>query len=60
MFVGGGIGPRILPALENGKFVQAFKDKGPMRPLLEGIAVHVILNPQSALLGAAVCASRLQ
>jgi len=60
VFVGGGIGPRILPALENGKFVQAFKDKGPMRPLLEGIAVHVILNPQSALLGAAVCASRLQ
>jgi glucokinase len=59
VFIGGGIGPRILPALENGTFVQAFNDKGPMRPLLENIPVHVILNPQAALLGAAVCASRL-
>ena len=60
VFVGGGIGPRILPALENGTFIQAFNDKGPMRPLLEGIPVHVILNPQAALLGAAVCANREQ
>jgi glucokinase len=58
VFVGGGVAPRILPALENGKFIQAFNDKGPMRPLLETIPVHVILNPHAALLGAAVCANR--
>ena len=58
VFVGGGIGPRILPALENGLFTRAFNDKGPMRSLLEAIPVQVILNPQAALLGAAVFANR--
>ena len=58
VFVGGGVAPKILPALENGKFIQAFNDKGPMRPLLESIPVNVILNPQAALLGAAVSANR--
>jgi glucokinase len=57
VFVGGGIAPRILPALENGAFIQAFSAKGPMRSLLEAVPVHVILNPGSALLGAAVCAN---
>jgi glucokinase len=58
VFVGGGIGPRILPAFDNSLFTDAFKDKGPMRPLLEAIPVHIILNPQAALLGAAVSANR--
>jgi glucokinase len=58
VFVGGGVAPRILPALEDGAFIQAFSEKGPMRSLLEGVPVHVILNPGSALLGAAVCANR--
>jgi glucokinase len=54
VFIGGGIAPRILPALESGRFVQAFNDKGPMRPLLEAMPVHVILNDTAGLLGAAV------
>jgi glucokinase len=59
VFIGGGIAPRILPALaHNNRFMQAFTDKGPMRPLLEAMPVHVILNPQSGLLGAAVYANR--
>jgi glucokinase len=58
VFVGGGVAPRILPALETGAFIQAFSEKGPMRSLLESVPVHVILNPGSALLGAAVCANR--
>ena len=32
LFVGGGIAPRILPALQTGRFIEAFVDKGPMRP----------------------------
>jgi len=59
VFIGGGIAPRIVPALQNGTFIEAFNDKGPMRPLLEGIPVQVILNPQSGLLGAAVYADSL-
>lgn len=59
VFIGGGIALRILPALENRRFVQAFNDKDPMRPLLEAMPVHVILNPEAALLGAAVYAGAM-
>jgi glucokinase len=57
MFIGGGIAPRILPALQNGRFIEAFCDKGLMRPLVEIMPVHVILNPDAGLLGAAVYAN---
>ena len=60
VFIGGGIAPRILPALENGTFIKAFNDKGPMRPLLEAMPVSVILNPESGLLGAAVHANGMK
>jgi glucokinase len=54
LFIGGGIAPRILPALETGRLIAAFNDKGPMQPLLEAMPVHVILNSAAGLLGAAV------
>jgi len=57
VFLGGGIAPRILPALEKPAFIDAFTDKGPMRPMLEAMPVHVILNPEAGLLGAAVYAA---
>ena len=57
MFVGGGIAPRILPALQSGRFIDAFCDKGLMRPLVEVMPVHVILNANAGLLGAAVYAN---
>jgi glucokinase len=59
VFIGGGIAPRILPALERGPFLEAFNAKEPMRPLLEAMPVYVILNPETGLLGAAVYATRL-
>jgi glucokinase len=59
VFVGGGIAPRILPALEKPAFIEAFNAKSPMNPLLEAMPVHVILNPDAGLLGAAVYAARL-
>ena len=58
VFIGGGIAPRILPALETGRFIEAFNAKDPMRPLLEAIPVHVILNDTAGLLGAAVYANQ--
>jgi glucokinase len=60
VFIGGGIAPRILTALENGTFVTAFNDKGPMRPLLEAMPVSVILNAEAGLLGAAVYANGMR
>lgn len=57
LYVGGGIAPKIVERLREGAFLRAFTDKGRMRPLLEAIPVHVILNEKTALLGAARCAA---
>lgn len=59
VFIGGGIAPKILPALTDGRFLRAFLDKGPMRPLLSRMPVQVILNQDAGLLGAAVYAATL-
>ena len=57
LFVGGGIAPKILPALTDGRFLRAFRDKGAMRPLVEQTPVKIILNADAGLLGAAVAAA---
>jgi glucokinase len=56
LFVGGGIAPRIRPILELGGFAEAFRDKGRLRPVLEQIPVHLILDDRAALWGAAAYA----
>lgn len=53
IFVGGGIAPRIVPRLREPAFLEALRDKGRMRPLLESMPVRVILNDRCALIGAA-------
>jgi glucokinase len=53
VYLGGGIPPKILPALADGVFMNAFLDKGRFQGLLEKIPVRVILNDRAALLGAA-------
>jgi glucokinase len=59
VFVGGGIAPKILPALQDGSFIEAFRAKGAMSEFLSQIPVKVILNPEAALLGAAMHAQDL-
>lgn len=58
-YVGGGISPKILPLIQRGEFMEAFRRKPPMEDLLARIPVRVILNPEAGLLGAAVYASEL-
>jgi glucokinase len=53
VYVGGGIAPRILPALQRRAFLDAFAEKGRLRSVLEDVPVRVVLNDQAALLGAA-------
>jgi glucokinase len=53
VYVGGGIAPRILERLRDGRFLDAFRAKGRMRPLLESMPVRVVVNEKTALLGAA-------
>jgi len=59
VYVGGGIAPKILPAIEQGRFMAAFVDKAPMTDLMRTFPVRVILNSSSALLGAAVGADEI-
>lgn len=56
VYLGGGISPKILPKLQGPAFMKNFVSKGRMQPLLESIPVKVIMNDQTALLGAARCA----
>lgn len=53
IYLGGGIPPRIIPALESAMFLDAFCAKGRFASLLGRIPVHVIRNPKVALLGGA-------
>jgi glucokinase len=57
VYVGGGIAPKILGALESGAFLDAFRAKEPMADLVATIPVSVILNSDAGLLGAAVHAN---
>jgi glucokinase len=57
IFLGGGISPKILPKLTGPLFMQAFLNKGRLRPLLANIPVQIITNDKAGLLGAARCAA---
>jgi glucokinase len=57
VYVGGGIAPKILPALESGPFLEAFRDKPRIADLVAMIPVAVIMNPDAGLLGAAIDAA---
>jgi glucokinase len=57
VYVAGGIAPKLLPELQDGRFRAAFLAKGRMRPLLEAMSVHVVLDPNTTVLGAAALAA---
>lgn len=56
VFVGGGIAPKLITKLQDGTFMQAFLNKGRFKRLLSNVPVRVIMNQQTALLGAASAA----
>jgi glucokinase len=53
IYVGGGIPPRILPLLAKHGFMDTFVSKRKYKDYLSRFPVHVILNVESGLLGAA-------
>ncbi len=59
VFIGGGIAPKLLPALKSKAFLDSFIDKGRFTEFMQTIEVSVALNPEAALLGAAHYAERL-
>jgi glucokinase len=53
VYLAGGIPMRILPALEEGRFMEAFTAKGRLTEMLARMPVHVVTR-RAALLGAAL------
>ena len=53
VYLGGGIAPRLLEHFLDGRFVEAFLAKGSLRAALERMPVHVVLNADAAMIGAA-------
>lgn len=53
LYLGGGIPPRILPALQRGAFLQSFLNKGRLRNLIARVPLRVITHGTAGLVGAA-------
>lgn len=58
LYIAGGIASKILPLMQKGNFMKAFRDKGRMSAQMEKIPVHVVVNPRVGLMGAAMCAAQ--
>ncbi len=56
LYVGGGIAPKILEVLKGGKFIESFLSKGRFSSLLKTIPVRIVLEENTALMGAAIYA----
>lgn len=59
VYLAGGIGPKILPWLDDGAFVQAFGAKGRLSHAVADVPVHVVTARDVALRGALAEAERL-
>jgi glucokinase len=53
VYLGGGIAPKIVPLLKDGKFLEAFLAKGRFEKYLTEIPVKVVMEEKAPLLGAA-------
>jgi glucokinase len=52
VIIGGGIAPKILPALKEGSFLAALADKGRFAGWAKNLPVRVALDPRAPLIGA--------
>lgn len=59
VYVAGGIAPKLIRKLRDGTFMKAFSNKGRYKRLMSDMPVKVVLNQQTALLGAASVAGTL-
>lgn len=58
VYLAGGIAPKLRKPLQGGGFIEAFRDKGRFRGLMERMPVHIVSDEQLALRGAARAAAR--
>ena len=55
VYLGGGLPRRLLPVLTRAAFLDPFRQKGRLSPLLSRIPLHVVIRPNVGLLGALRC-----
>ncbi|MEO1669763.1 MAG: glucokinase [Cyanobacteria bacterium J06631_2] len=60
IYIAGGIAAKILPLMQDGRFLRTFKDKGRVSTLIEAVPVHIVLNPQVGLVGSVLYALQHQ
>ena len=53
VYIGGGIAPKLVRKMQQQNFLDAYLDKGRLSPVLASIPIRLIMNDQTALLGAA-------
>ncbi|MDP3004636.1 glucokinase [Methylotenera sp.] len=58
LFIGGGIAPKLAQHINKGGFMRAFNYKGRFSELMARVPVKLILEPKTALMGAAVYATK--
>ena len=59
LYVAGGIAAKNLALMTEGIFLEAFTHKGRVSPLLDRVPVHIVINPQVGLIGAALKAGAI-
>lgn len=60
VYIAGGIAPKIISRITDGRFMRAFLNKGKMQKYVATIPVQVVINPQVGLIGAVLAAARLK
>lgn len=53
MYIGGGIPPRIVEYIKSPVFLEAFRDKGRLAPMIADMPIYLITHSDTALFGAA-------
>jgi glucokinase len=59
VYLAGGIAPKLLPRMQTGVFLDAFRDKGIHGKLLRTLPVHVVTSERVAVLGSLATAEAL-
>lgn len=59
LYIAGGIAPKILPLIQDGKFLQILKNKGRVSPVLDDLPIHIVLNLDVGLIGAMIYGASL-
>ena len=54
LFIAGGIAPKNMDVFNQQVFLDYFYEAGRLRPMLQEIPIHIVLNQETALLGAAL------